>query len=37
MRVDGWMSWFWVMVVASGIIRELPETFKRQVEYAKTL
>jgi len=37
MRVEGWMSWFWVMVVASGIIRELPETFKRQVEYAKTL
>lgn len=37
MKVQGWMSWFWVRIVASDIIKELPETFKRQIEYAKSL
>ena len=37
MEVTGLMWWFWVMVVAKWIIDELPETFKRQIEYAKTL
>lgn len=37
MEVRWWMSWFWVMIVADGIIKELPDTFTRQIQIASKL